>query len=299
MTKNPSGECDTTATFPLLNLIQALERRDEDRVWDLYRVARDRPQFLDWLANWCGMRVATRRVPGQLQQPGTWVHVLFAVPIVAGPSSVFSKDACPALAEAIRTWFGEGHEVILTCGLSKYTSVARWSPLTQKERIAELCGTPFAEPAKWIPNLEVVDADLPAFDLVLGTVGTRAGAPEFPEGGHGLKDRLLQQEIAFATLGRCAAELDDHVGRVAPFADAIQAGLSLWIDSVARSEIVRTWSIEPLGLDVLVLDFHGVEDQCWRLPVRLHQIGLHGVDLLVEQLARKFGPPFQAGHRAQ
>lgn len=288
-----------TATFPLLNLIQAIEQRDEDRIWALYRGARNRPQFLDWLANWCGLRVATRKEAAQVSH-GTWVHVLFAIPIVSNPgASAPVAEALSSLQSSIRDWFGADHEVHLLCKPTKYTAIARWSPLTQKEYLAALCGTRLAGCARWIANLDAVDRDLPALDFLIGAVGTRSGAPEFPEGGSGPEDRLLQQEIGFATLGRCAGELDDHVGRAAPFSDAVQSGLLLWIDAVARSQIVQTWSVEPFDLDVLLLELHGVDDQCWKVPIRLHQIGVHGIDLLVERLASQFGKPRQRPGRFQ
>jgi hypothetical protein len=287
-----------TATFPLLNLIQAIEQRDEDRVWALYRAARNRPQFLDWLANWCGLRVATRKEAPEASHVGTWVHVLFAIPIVSNPGdSAPAADALSSLAASIKRWFGEDHEVHLLCKPRNYTALARWSPLTQKEYLAALCGTRLAGAAPWIANLDAVDRDLPALDFLIGAVGTRSGAPEFPEGGLGPEDRLLQQEIGFAMLGRSAGELDDNVGRVAPFSDAVHSGLLLWIDALARLQIVQSWSVEPLDLDVLLLELDGVDNQCWKLPIRLHQIGLHGIDLVIERLASQLGRPRQrVGH---
>lgn len=283
-----------TVTFPLLNLIQAIEQRDEDRVWALYRAARNRPQFLDWLANWCGLRVATRKESAEIGHVGSWVHVLFGIPIVSNPGdSAPVAEALSSLAASIKNWFGEDHEVHLLCKPTRYTVLSRWSPLTQKEYLAGLCGTRLIGSAPWIAKLDVVDRDLPGLDFLIGAVGTRSGAPDFPEGGHGPQDRLLQQEIGFATLGRCSGEVDDHVGRVAPFSDAVQSGLLLWIDAVARCQVVQTWSFEPLDLDVLLLELHGVDDQSWKLPIRLHQIGVHGVDLLVERLASQFGKPRQ------
>lgn len=288
-----------TATFPLLNLIHALERRDEDRVWNLYRVSRDQPLFLDWLANWSGMQVSTRKDPCHEMQVSTWVHVLFAVPIVRDPGSVGSDDGFTGLPDSLQKWFGAGHEVHLLGNASKYASVARWSPLTQKEHLAGMCGTPFAENARWTRELTVLDRDLPSLTFLLGTVGTRAGAPEFPEAGYDPCDRLLQQEIGFRTLGRGDMELDDHIGRVAPFADAVQAGLLLWIDALARAQVVQGWNIEPIEMDVLLLQLSGVEGQSWQLPLRSHQIGLHGIDLLVARLAMHFGPPVKGAAQPQ
>lgn len=124
------------ATFPLLSLIHALERRDEDRVWNLDRVSRNQPLFLDWLANWSGMRVSKRKVPCQVMQVSTWIHVLFVVPIVRDPGSVGSDEGFTGLPDSIQKWFGAGREVHLLGNASKYASVAKWSPLTQKEYLA-------------------------------------------------------------------------------------------------------------------------------------------------------------------
>lgn len=213
----------------------------------------------------------------------------------------FRRAPCFSLAgieTALRTWFGSGQDVSLDAVATKYTDIAHWSPLTQKERLARSGGVEYAQPALCVRRMHVVDRDLPELQFVIGSVASRLACPVFPDGEAPHREAQLQQALAFE-LGAAGPGRTSLVGSLAPFADAMRAGLALWIDAVASQGIVRSWSIEPVDLDIVLLELHGDDDRFWRIPIRLHRIGLHGIDLIIEQLNREIGAPTASNRQRQ
>lgn len=175
-----------------------------------------------------------------------------------------------------------------------YAEICNWSPVTQREYLASLARQPVAAPAPRLQTMSCLPEPFPQLHFLIGSVSRWLAFAELPERdvpGKQLWD--LRQRMA----GYLSCHYDQQVQPLdvdAPslFAEAVMAGLLMWVRELARGELISSWRIEPGGKDVVLLDLMPTARDCGqvRMPVRTHQLGHGGIDLLLLEMQQLFGP---------
>jgi hypothetical protein len=279
---------------PVLELRDALAARDQSEVWSLFRSCKDRSMFLDWLGSLVGGLAIKQIHPRYPERQSLWEATLLAAAAVtaSGVGSPASSDskALSALLPVLQDFFGP-QPVAICSELVPYTDVCRWEPVTQRDLLARLAQAPAIEATLpvWLDCPASVDPRLPQLYLAVCSVRRWLREPELPEPGSAGEVALfrhIQACVQFSTgQGVLSADIP------APFRTAIQSGLSGWLSAVAETGLVKSWSTEPALPDVVTLTLSGdAAEILASVPVRLHQLEAAGIELLMEQLAREFGP---------
>lgn len=78
--------------------------------------------------------------------------------------------------------------------------------------------------------------------------------------------------------------------------EGVLAGLRLWLGALASGGHVRGWDLQPWRTDVVLLELANSHQGGGPavLPVRLHQIGRDGLEILMADLTKHFGAPVTA-----
>lgn len=285
--------------LPGLELQRAIEQGDHAAIWRHYRTCADPTGFLDWLGNLVGIYEDVRPHMRDPQRTTTFRHSLIAAPAIlmpamwnVSPPPRHDSGAASEVGKRIQAWLGKRQDTAIVTPAIRYEDVCRWSPLTQREYLLAL---DYATPKRRAPLLGAIaplDARMPQLVFLVGRAQRWLAFPELPE-ARSTEDAQLREHIAghlAYTTHRPVTPQDVRVPAL--FVQAVLDGLQMWIASVAALDLARSWQLHPVQDDVVLLELSCADAQMANqiLPIRLHQIGLHGLDLLMEQLTREIGP---------
>jgi hypothetical protein len=286
--------------MPHLLLSRALDCGDEDAIWRCLADAREPELCSDWLAALAG---TVTRHSAHLKYPSRTTHwscSLIATPFLIWQTPPLAAQPCASGAELAgaffdewRSWIGAPQQVAVLGEIVPYSEVCHWSPVTQRECLATLARQPIARPTPRLPPMARVPDTFPQLNFVVGSVSRwLAFAALPPLDAPGL--RLWELRT------RLAAHLSYHYGQgiqpldvdaPALFAEAVASGLRMWLHELARRELVGSWRIEPAGKDIVLLDLMPAtgDPQAVRIPLRGHQLGRGGIDLMLLEVQQLFG----------
>jgi hypothetical protein len=285
--------------MPHLEMVRAINRGDHEAIWRLYQQAPDQEQYLDWLANLVGNRNQNyphRRDPSRMT---TWHQSLIAAPIVVCPDRwkvppppQVDRPATASLLGPVQAWLGQGQEAGLMTPLIPYADLCRWSPLTQQEYLADMAKSSHAGPAPWLDVAPQLNPEMPQLSFLVGSAQRWLAQPQLPQPGSSAELDLRERLAASAAymLHRPVGTLDVRAPMI--FQEAVLQGLLAWLTALAQHCAFRSWQLHPAGSDLVWLELTGPDPQqpAQAIPLRRHQLGLHGLDLIAEQLHREIGP---------
>lgn len=284
--------------LPHVTIARALRRSNDADIWREYERARDQDAFLDYLTRLAGTYVTQEAHFRDPSRTTEWHHVLVAIPFllpatswpVAAPSTADRMGASSLVGE-LQDWAGHDQPARLVLGCVKYLDLVRWSPVTQQDYLRLLAREGTAVSA----GVEGVPAHIPdgavQLAFAIGSVRCWNTQPELP----GVSDAVdwelrVRMAACLSYMQQCDVQ-PKHVLSPAPLADAVLAGLRLWVRELTARQRLAHWDVR-LGLKDLVyheLTSAGDELETIMLPVRRHQVGADGVSALTSDLAVRFG----------
>lgn len=283
---------------PLEELSAAVEIGDDLSIWRLYRRSMDPDLFLDWLGNLISNTTSVTKHPRDPRRNTELRHALFMVPVIL--ASPWTRDtATPTeevgIAQAMRSdlqaWWGAGTSVSLHSTLIPYRDLCRWSPSTAHRLLLALARQPAAQ-GKLPPLVALTPTEgLPDLVFVAGCAHRWLAFPELPaprpQEDHWLRERIAGN-VGFLAGTRLAA---GAVGQPDYFCESVRDGAVAWLKTLVNELEVTGWQVSPESEDITQLLLHSTsgEHATLSVPVRLHQVGLHGLDLLVAQLSETAG----------
>lgn len=285
-----------------LQLARALDCGDDAAIWRCHADARDPELCLDWLAALAATVTRTVVHPRDPKRTTDWhcslVALPFIVPNAASAGAAQSRGDISLAQTVLALWrdcIGTSQDVAVMAGATAYVDICRWSPVTQRDCLAALARQPVSRPASWLGIEAALPASFPQLHFLVGSVARWLAFPELP-------DACTSGPRLWVLQNRLAGYLGCHFGvNIAPmnvgvpalFSQAVSAGLSMWIHELARTELVAGWSAEPAGADTICVELRPADVGAGpaRIPVRRHQLGRGGVELLLLQLAGLFGAP--------
>jgi hypothetical protein len=294
--------------FPHLDVQAAIRAQDESLLWRAWRGSRDQQLWLEGLAASVGSHVIERPHFRDASRTTPWHHVLIAWPvIVPAPSLVRAaagsddRKTTGGLLDKLQWWLGYRHEARLLAGVTEYAQMCRLSPLWQRECLQILGG----QTPGWRAPLRAdglrVPAAFPRLAFVVGSVNEWIVAPQIGCPDSEQRDWPLQLETA-ARVGymhgcQIAAAT---VGVPADIAHAVLAGLRAWMRELVNERLVRGWQLEFGFDDTVVLQLQAAHEDtaCALIPVRLHQVGTEGLQVLMDDLQQLLGPAQAASAHA-
>jgi hypothetical protein len=290
--------------FPHLDVQAAVRAQDESLLWRAWRGSRDQKFWVDGLAASVGSHVNERPHLRDSSRTTPWHHVLIAWPVILPAASrartaATSDDrkATGGLLDKLQWWLGYRHEARLLAGVTEYAQICRFSPLWQRECL-QILGR---QPPGWRAPLRAdglrLGASFPRLAFVVGSVSEWIVAPEIGSDESGERDWPLQMETA-ARVGYMHGSqvAPANVGVPAAFAHAVLAGLRAWMRELVKERLVRGWQLDFGFDDTVVLQLPAANENSAGalIPIRLHQIGMQGLQVLLEDLQQLLGPADRA-----
>lgn len=294
--------------LPHLELARCLETSDDARIWELYRSSRRQGMYVDSLAGQAGARTEERRHsrdPSRMARcEQTLLAAAFMLPPGNGstpmPAKTADRDVAVEMLKQLQDWMGYQQEVSVIMTGIPYRDVCRWSPVTQQEQLRILAKEPRPPcPAPWLDELAPFPEEFPDLLFIVGSVRRWFGFPELPEPGWaGQKDWDLRVKLAGHLSYAHHRPVQAHeVLLPAAFVEAVLNGLRMWLDEVARRKLVRGWQMHPGRDDLVLLELTPVNPDlpAVLVPIRRHQVGWCGLDLLMTELQLQYGAPPSLG----
>lgn len=274
---------------PLVEIREAVVRRDDAALWRGYSNARNQRAYLDWVANLVGGRV----VEGP-DDRGVVHETLVAMPLVL-PSEAAWKCSTQAwvvdevqLQQRFRDWLPTGHSIVLNNCLTPQAAIGRWSPIFQRDVLTSLAEQRAVDAGE--PEGKPRHPSIPQLFFILASIRRCREEPDVPEFANPA-ELHLREAIAAQMAFRVGAGLEFNA--VLPpmrFVQAIQSGFSLWLDRVLGEGCVSSWDLVLVGDDAASIDFRDADERTIAtFPVRLHQLEPDGLDLIAAALQKTLG----------
>lgn len=287
--------------LPQLTIGRALATFDDARLWSEYRRAKDPEMYLDWLGNLAGSDSWECPHPRDRSRQTTSHLMLFAVPYLLPPSGnqvpavlAADRDGAWSMLHCIRGWVGHQQHATMLLSPVPYEEICRWSPVTQRERLQLLGGRKATSAAPWLTTEARIPREFPMLSFVVGGVQRWFAHPELPAPGlAGSRDWQMLSQLAahLAYLHRRGVQTND-VRLPSPFSPAVLEGIRMWVAELGRLQLARSWQVHVRRDDLVLLEIECRDEEApaVMLPLRLHQIGPTGLELLMLDLQREIGP---------
>jgi hypothetical protein len=271
---------------PLVEVHRAVVQRNETALWEGYRRSRNQPAYVDWIAHAVGGRVI-EGVAGVAR-----IHeAIVTMPILLPAQTTWGRPGQPWMVDErqaqdrFQAWLPSGHSIILNNCLTPHSDVGRWSPFVQLDVLGSL-----ASQSSFVGN--AADAGRERLWYILANLRRSREEPELVE---------FANECELLLRNTVAAQLAYTLGVAVPLAavsqpmlmtQAIQAGVSSWLDEVLENDHPASWNIVPLGEDaVRVSIFDNFDHDIASVPLRLHQLEPLGLDRVIATLCQALGDP--------
>jgi hypothetical protein len=286
--------------LPHLAIARALDQADDAGIWSECRRSRNQGMYLEWLGSLAGSysyehphaRDPSRRTTSHLML----VAVPYLLPVSDTPVPVPDPDrkTAAAMVQCLQAWIGYQQHATVMLEPASYQELCRWSPVTQRERLQLLARRKPVSVAPWSPTEVKLPQGFPTLSFLVGGVSRWLAHPELPEAGlAGSREWQLRSQLAGHLAYLHQQPVQAHDLRLpAPFAAAVLEGLRMWVAEVARLQLARSWQMHVRQDDLVLLELGCAEEEQASviLPLRLHQIGPCGLELLMQDLQQEIGP---------
>jgi hypothetical protein len=130
---------------------------------------------------------------------------------------------------------------------------------------------------------------IPTLQFMVGCVQRVGETPPFPRNRNfDWRDRVVKGIWAVSPDALMKAEKGVEVGVPAPFTEAVTQGILLWLDALEQAWCVKSWTLDPLGGDTLMLKLLVMRRGTRECKVLSHllqhwQLGLNGLDEIMNR----------------
>lgn len=284
--------------LPFFQIRDALERQDDEAVWQLGQCAGEGSGFLDMV------RTQVFNYSEDFKRGSTVVatfrHSLVLWPVViqraesggsSGPRAEAVKAAFKsAYQELVRCW-GDKYLLALYPQLVSYSHLAALGPSQFRQmliRLVERIDKPVTGSRKLPMGLP---SDAPQLFFLVGALSRPITWPEDPawNNEHALRAReLFESAIRFehATDAPSMKALV-QVGRPRLAEASLGEGLGMWLRAIAAQYGLEEWDVLPKDRDLseLVVQLAEAEEHFIRVPIRQYQLGQPRLMSLLTQIA--------------
>ena len=271
----------------LARLHAAIDASDDEIVWGLYRQCRSPEIFMDWVGNIASSLVTRIRHPKDNSRAINEHHSLLVIPVLLSATAWMpalddrsTQELTKEAARLTRNWLSPDTSAVMFGRLFDYGELCAWSPAGVRERLAELAkvSTPrsvLAEESLRLP------ANAPRLQFLVASAQRLFGYPEID---HELTGAACfdQRMSACLNLWLGSPNAVAHVGFPEMFTDGVRTGLCEWVRVLIQDFYPEGWSIDPINVDTTLFNLH-CGDEVMQIPVRLHQVGFQGLDLVVSE----------------
>lgn len=278
---------------------RALDRRDDDMLWEVARRASSQQVFYEQLRS----QVLTLSYTGRIAKSTARMKAgrsdmqcaVLMVPVVVGGSArelVSDAEVLAPVVGHIRSWLEEWFEykqvVTMFSSLIDYAEVCQWTPSITRSKAQRLVNSGVAGEVTPEPHDFHLPVDAARLAFFTAIVQRPMEAPTLPpldaEG-----DRVLCAKIEGAIQLCNGARGLSPVRVLTPaFAsEAIESGMDAWLTSLVEHHGIRRWDVQQADQDVVLLQLEIGEEQPFAalVPLRAHQLGLDGVEKCIARVA--------------
>jgi hypothetical protein len=285
-----------------LALAHALDRSEDAVIWVQYRRARDSDRYVHWLASLAGTYSVERAPPHDASRKATYQYALISIAFLLPPDKGAGDsptgpdlDVVAGILGHLRAWVDDPQKVSVVSACTPYLELSRWSPVTQREYLRALAKAPAGRCAPWLGPIGRVPEKFPQLAFMHGSVSRWIKFPELPKPGfRGERNWQLRCGLAAHLAYASHRPVQPHeVLLPSFFADAVLEDVRMWIGEVVRRQLVNAWQVHPGENDLVTLELNPSDGDTptVMLPLRLHQVGWAGLDLILADLMKEMGPP--------
>lgn len=281
-------------------LSKAMEACDEAAIWAQYGEAPDKSRFLRSLGSLAGYY--STHQPHRRGASTLWHNALMAVAFLLPPErrpavqpAGTDQKAASAVYMQLQQWLGYGQTVRVIADSVRYRDLCNWSPLLQLEYLQALtwrkssCNRPVVRVSAEFPE------DWPQLAFMLGSVQRWNRAPQLASSSAGGDTEWQLRTRLAAHLGYIHQRPVQAAKVLQPlfFADAVLAGLRLWIRELVDRRLVSAWDMQCHVEDFVVLQLTRIPDheRVVAVPIRLHHMGAGDCEALLLFLEDSLGLP--------
>lgn len=285
---------------PLLEVSQALERRDDAALFRLGLRRDDRDAFLEQVRLCAeGWTYAVDAKQSVYAHARLWVMPIVVRPGFLSPSVNPQHETLASIHSEIAQWAGEDNETSMVYCVPSYTDINAFQPGNLRNMTQLL-----AQPAQGDPQQVVTIVErpvpqipgLPRLHFLVGAFKRMVTYPEFPPyTGDAAAEHYARVDGMTALLaGNETYDVaDSHRMRLPlPFSTGIAAGLKMWLEEIRASVQVKAWSVAHnqtpgrMTLTMICRRLDGSEQEFgFAVPLCQWQIGVNGVQGVLNALA--------------
>lgn len=301
----PAKANEARMRFSELALVEAIERNDMDAVWSMGSTTGNQAEFYE------ALKLQTFNISHKMRKGKAVAEhntSLFMLPVVMSghmtgrfkdcyPPDLIKASTAQVIATAIAKWTNYKTEVRVSAGLWRYDGITCRDPAYFRGYLNKLVWNAEVEALTGVsldPGLPYRGA--PELYFFKGAFTSLSEWPSIPNckerATHDLVEKVKSAMwFAFGDEKSFQPGLESsiHVGPPM-FGDmAIEEGIRMMITSVDQDFGIKAWHVRsgPEDLVWLQLKVEDNEKQLWgELPVRLHQVGVDGVERLIAYAAK-------------
>lgn len=294
---NPHERIDLPNYIDIGLMFDALERRDDETLWNAARLAPSQVEFFEQLRNQVGFtkyRIGSGNGnKGRLgrREPLSQLCAMFFVPVIMPARYASLRGNAAGMSPAIkqfvnwlRSWFENKMEISIFNAPVSYEEISIWSPSVMREKLEQLACK--KEPTIAMPpdfNFCLPD-DAPALAYFVAAAQQPVEYPALPP-INPMADMGFTAKVSGA-IQVCGdgAEFEAVETLVPNYAsEALEEGLKRWLAAIHQKCGIGRWDATPMNQDLVMLQLE-VGDSPGHtspIPLRAHQLGLDAVDRII------------------
>lgn len=275
-------------------VFDALERRDDESLWEAAKRAPSQVGFFEQLRNQVGFTTYTTGRDGPRRSVAHHCAMLMVPVILPAGYAAFRGNpnaSLPVVKKMVR-WMGEWLEHKAEISFFNvpisYEEICIWSPSTMREKLEHLAVK--KEPTLALPP--DFNFYLPAEASSLGffvAVAQRpldypALPPVNPASDLALVS-MISGAIQVAAGGSSMLPVETLVPNYA--SESMEAGILRWLTTLHQMFGIGRWDVQPVNQDLVVLQVEVGErpGHTSPIPLRAHQLGLPGIERIIGYVA--------------
>lgn len=271
-------------------VFDALERRDDQSLWEAAKRAPSHVGFFEQLRNQVGFTTYTTGREGARRSVAHHCAMLM-VPVIlpAGYATLRGNPSVtvPIVKQMVRWmggWLQHKAEISFFNAPISYEEICIWTPSTMREKLEHLAVK--KEPTLALPpdfNF-YLPAEAPSLAFFVAAAQQPLDYPALPVLNPAADLALVSMisgAIQVAADGSTMLPVETLVPNYA--SEAMEAGILRWLSVIDAEFGIGRWDVQPVNQDLVVLQLEVGErpGHTSPIPLRAHQLGLPGIERII------------------